>query len=229
MPKILIIDDSPEILEANMSHLTGEGYSVTTADTGMKATAYLNDNQYDCIVMDIMLPDIDGYALCKAARSVTNAPIIFLTCLDTSDDKIKGLMTGGDAYMTKPYSLKELSAHIHAHLRREQRNIRQVQLGDFFIDKKKRLIQTPEQGVLLTQREFDLFLLLFENLNRVFSKEEILKTLWKDSLNINTVAVHIMKLRRKLDFAKRFIGVIENDYNSGYYMAKPNASDEGNT
>ncbi|MCL2386490.1 MAG: response regulator transcription factor [Defluviitaleaceae bacterium] len=220
MPNILIIDDNVEILDANASHLAGKGYDVTSANTGMKAAAFLNEKQFDCIVMDIMLPDIDGFSLCKAARSVTNAPIIFLTCLDAPDDKVKGLMLGGDDYMTKPYSMKELDARIHAHLRRDQRNVRQISSGGVYIDKVKRVVHTPEQGVFLTQKEFELFMLFYNSPNKVFSKEEILKALWRNNTNINTVAVHVMRLRRKLNFAKQFIGTIENDYNHGYYISK---------
>jgi len=219
-----MIDDNPEILKANALHLAGEGYDVTTADTGMNAIVCLKEKEYDCIVMDIMLPDIDGYALCKAARNVTNAPIIILTCLDSLDDKIKGLMSGGDDYLTKPYSLKELTARIHAHLRREQRNVRHINLpvGEVFVDKKNKIIQTQEKGVLLTKKEFELFLMLFENPGKMFPKEVIAQTLWKDNLDTNAVAVYIMKLRRKLHFARRYVGTIENDYKRGYYFTKPN-------
>ena len=223
MPNVLVIDDNPEILEANKSHLASEGYCVTTADTGINAIMCIKEDDYDCIIMDIMLPDIDGYALCKAARNITNAPIILLTCLDSPDDKVKGLMSGGDDYLTKPYSLKELTARVHAHLRREQRNVRHVNLpvGEVFIDKKKKIVQTQEKGVLLTKKEFDLFILLFENPGKMFPKEELLQILWKDNSDINAVAMYIMKLRRKLHFARRHIGTIENDYRRGYYISRP--------
>ena len=219
MPNILLIDDNPEILEANKTHLTGEGYNVATADTGTKAIKCMSAKYYDCIVMDIMLPDIDGFSLCKSARSVTTAPIIFLSCIDAPNYKIKGLMLGGDDYMTKPYNLDELTARIHAHLRREQSSGRYSSFGEVYIDKKNRMVQTPESNVFMTQKELELLLLLLENPDRKFSKEEILKTLWEDNVHIGTVAVHILKLRRKLDFAKLYIGVIENDYKHGYYIS----------
>jgi len=221
MPNILLVDDNPEIQEVNMAHLTQEGYNVTTAGTGTNAIIRLNEKQYDCIVMDIMLPDIDGFTLCKAARTITSAPIIMLTCVDAPGDKVKGLMLGGDDYMTKPYSLDELSARIHAHLRRGHSNGRYVSFGEVYIDRVNRMVQTPEGNVFLSQKELDLFLLLYENPDKKFTKEEILKTLWKDNTDIGTVAVHILKLRRKLDFAKPYIGVIENDYKRGYYISQP--------
>lgn len=220
MPNILLVDDNQEILDANTTHLAGEGYNVTTAETGMKAIVQLNEKQYDCIIMDIMLPDIDGFALCKAARTITNAPIMFLTCIDDPNDKVRGLMLGGDDYMTKPYSLDELSARVHAHLRRENANGRYASFGEVSIDKTNRMVQTPEKNVFLTQKELELFLLLFENPDKIFTKEEILNTLWNENTDIGTVAVHILKLRRKLDFAKQYIGVIENDYKRGYYISQ---------
>ena len=220
MQKILIIDDSPEILDLNSSHLIKEGFAVTTADTGTKAVDLLNKNQYDCIILDIMLPDTDGFAICKTARAVTNAPIIFLSCLDSPDDKVKGLMIGGDDYMTKPYSLKELSARVHAHLRREKpKEI--FTFGAARIDKDKRIIHTPVKYVLLSQKEFDLFMLLFENPDKVFTKEEIYNALWQSgNSEIGTVAVHILKLRRKLGFAAPYIGMIETCDSGGYYLAR---------
>ena len=225
MPNILLIDDSPEILAANLSHLTAEGFHVTTADTGMEAILRLNEKHYDCIVLDIMLPDIDGFSLCKAIRTVTDTPVIFLTCKDDPSDKIEGLTNGGDDYLTKPYSLQELSARIHILLRHgKQRNERRTKFGEVYIDRENRMVQTPVKNVFLSQKEFDLFMLLFENPERVFSKEELFKTLWPNSMDIGTVAVHISKLRRKLGFAESYIGKIENNYKSGYYIIPPESN-----
>jgi len=222
MSNILIVDDCPEILAANVLHLTAEGFHVTTAGTGVEAILRLNEKQYDCIVLDIMLPDIDGFALCKAIRTVTDTPVIFLTCKDDPNDKVEGLMNGGDDYLTKPYSLQELTARIHVLLRHgKQRNERQIIVGEVYIDKENRMIQTPVKNVFLSQKEFALFMLLFENPEKVFSKEELFKTLWPNSMDIGTVAVHISKLRRKLSFAESYIGTIENNYKSGYYIIPP--------
>ena len=223
MSNILLIDDCPDILAANVSHLTMEGFNVTTANTGMAAIVRLNEAQFNCIVLDIMLPDIDGFALCKAIRTITNTPVIFLTCKDDPDDKVKGLMNGGDDYLTKPYSLKELAARIHVLLRHAQHNSRHLSFGKVYIDKENRMVQTPEKNVFLSQKEFDLFMLLFENPEQVFSKEALFKALWPNSTDIGTVAVHISKLRRKLGFAEQHIGTIENNYKSGYYIAPPDA------
>ena len=220
MQSVLVVDDNPEILSANVSHLSGQGFGVTAADTGMRAIALLNEKRFDCIVLDVLLPDIDGFAVCKAVRTVTDTPIIFLTCMDELDDKVKGLLTGGDDYMTKPYSLKELTVRIHAILRREERIVKR-RAGNFYIDKRERMIHTPDKNVFLSHKEFELFLLFSENPNKVFSKNDLLERLWPESANAGTVAVHIMKLRRKLAFAEPYVGSIENAYGMGYLLKPP--------
>ena len=226
MPNILIVDDTPEILAANESHLTALGYNVTVADTGAKAVALLNETQYDCIVLDILLPDMDGYAICKAARGLTNTPVLFLSCLDQIDDKIKALMTGGDAYMTKPYNLDELAAHVHALIRRGEMGKMQRD-SEFFIDRENRVIHTGSKSALLSQKEFDLFLLFYENPMKAFTKTEIAKLVWnEDAADGNAVPVNVMRLRRKLDFATRYIGVIDSEYGTGYRLIPPTMAAE---
>lgn len=221
MANILIIDDNHEILDANLSHLAGEGFHVTATDTGVKAIAYLNEKQYDCIVLDILMPDLDGFAICKAARTVTDAPIIFLSCMDDPDDKVRGLMAGGDDYMTKPYSLKELAARVRALLRRAERSA-EPKAPAFYLDRRNRRIHAKELSVYLSQQEFVLFLLLYENPGTVFSKKELLEKVWQNpDTDIRTVAVHILKLRRKLDYAADVIGRIENGYGEGYFLSPP--------
>jgi len=221
MPNILLIDDNQEILAVNSAHLFAEGFGVTTVDTGMKAIVALNAGKYDCIVLDIMLPDIDGFSLCKAIRTITDTPVIFLTCKDDADDKVQGLMIGGDDYMTKPYSLQELTARIFTLLRRGKTEAQPSSSGNITIDKENRMVHTPKKNVFLSQKEFEVFLLLFENPEKVFSREELFNTLWPSSRDIGTVAVHILKLRRKLDFAKEYLGTIENHYKAGYYFVPP--------
>ena len=224
MPKVLIIDDNPEILSANASHFSEEGFTVTPADSGIKAMAALNEHSFDCIVLDILLPDLDGFAICKAARTVTDAPILFLSCLDDIDEKLKGLMIGDD-YMTKPYRLRELSARVHALIRRSEAasdSITQTYDADFYIDRKKRLIHANGENVYLSQKEFRLFPLFYDNPAVLFSKEAILEEIWqKDGSNSGTIAVHVLKLRKKLRFAEARMGRIENRHGKGYRLAPP--------
>jgi len=221
MPDILVIDDEPEILSANTSHFAALGYNVTAADNGAEAIARLNEKQYDCIVLDILMPEIDGYAVCQAARSLTDTPIIFLSCLDQIDDKIKGLMTGGDDYMTKPYNLDELAARVHALIRRGGM-VRTQKDAEFTIDRNNRIIQTGSKNVLLSQKEYELFMLLYENPMKVFTNEEIVERIWiGKAADGDAVAINVMRLRRKLDFAARYIGVIDNEYGTGYRLIPP--------
>jgi len=138
MPDILLVDDNDEILTANREYLDALGFSITCADTGIKAISCLNENQYDCIVLDILLPDLDGFTICEAARTITDTPILFLSCLDETDNKVKGLMSGADDYMAKPYSLKELAARIHTLLRRTERSEKPRE--EFYIDRENKIV-----------------------------------------------------------------------------------------
>lgn len=219
--EILIIDDNSEILSANTDYLTRQGFAVTCVDTGIKALAVLNEKQYDCIILDVLLPDLDGFTICKAARTITDAPVLFLSCLDESDDKVKGLMSGGDDYMTKPYSLKELTARIRALIRRSER--KQHFSGDFYIDYENKIIRANGKNVLLSEKEFALFLLFYENPQKIISKEEILSKIWRDNAETGAVAVLVLKLRRKIEFAEKEIGRIESNYGTGYRLTSPDA------
>lgn len=117
--RLLAVDDEPDILRTNRRYLEARGYQVDTAVCASEALELLRNQHYDCILLDVLLPDMDGFALCEAVRSVTTAPILFLSCMDNEEDKIKGLMAGGEDYITKPYSLKELAARVYAQVRRE--------------------------------------------------------------------------------------------------------------
>jgi DNA-binding response OmpR family regulator len=219
MPDILLIDDNEELQSLNLSHLTAQGFSVTCAYTGIKAIACLNERRYDCIVLDILLPDLDGYAICKAARTETDTPILFLSCLNDSGDKVKGLMTGGDYYMTKPYSLKDLSMCIRALIRQSERP--GIPRGELYIDSDNKVLRVCGKYVLLSAREFKLFKVLYENQDTMFSKEALLEAVWHNKADAGVVAVMILKLRRKIEFAECIIGSVENTYGTGYRFVPP--------
>ncbi|MCL2255083.1 MAG: response regulator transcription factor [Lachnospiraceae bacterium] len=226
MNEILIVDDNEEILTANRDHLTAQGFNVTCADTGIKALALLNENRYDCLVLDILLPDLDGFTICKAARTITNTPVLFLSCLDEIDDKVNGLLSGGDDYMTKPYSLRELTARIHALLRRSEiqenntADVRTPAQENIIIDRNHRSIFACGKNVLLSDKEFKLFTLLYDNQGAILSKEEILKEVWHNNAEIGIVAVWMLRLRRKIEFTEEVIGCIETIYGIGYRLIK---------
>ena len=220
MHSILLIDDNEEILSANKDYLTGHGFNVTCADTGIKALACLNENKYDCIVLDILLPDLDGFTICKAARTITDTPIMFLSCLDETDDKVNGLMSGGDDYMTKPYSLKELSARITAMLRRGGAGSENPR-GDIYIDKENNIIQAKGKNILLSEREFKLFLLFYDNPIRVFSKDELLEKIWFGNAESGAVATLVSRLRHKIELSEETVGEITSVYGAGYTLVPP--------
>jgi DNA-binding response OmpR family regulator len=222
MPEVLLIDDNEEILSANAAYLTAQGFRVTCANTGIKAITLLDMHTYDCIVLDVLLPDLDGFAICKAARTVTHAPILFLSCLDAPDDKVNGLSTGGDDYMTKPYSLKELTARIRALLRRGEGKT--APAGNVYVDKDNRILHVYGKNVLLSEKELKLFLLFYENPGTFFSKEDILERIWGNRPEIGNVAVMVLRLRRKIAFAEPVIGIIETHYKTGYCLISPDAS-----
>lgn len=226
MHRVLLIDDNREILDANASYLSKNGFDVTTADSGLAAASQISSRKFDCIVLDVLLPDLDGYAICKAARTVTDAPILFLSCLDEVDDKTHGLMLGGDDYMTKPYSLRELSARIGALIRRSERAGENPGAAerDFYIERSQRLIHTKEQSAILSKREFELFLLFYDHPGILFPKEAILREIWANGEAApHTVTVHIARLRKKISFAEERIGRIESAYGDGYRLVQPGA------
>lgn len=161
MPLVLLVGDNEEILTANRDYLLGQNFDVECATTGMEALSLIRAKRYGCIVLDILLPDLDGFAICKTARTVTDTPILFLFCLEESDDKVKGLRSGGDDYMVKPYSLKEFGSRIQALMRRGEP--KEKPRGDFYIDRDNRLIHTLGKNVFLSEREFTLFELLSGN------------------------------------------------------------------
>lgn len=160
------------------------------------------------------MPDLDGFTLCKAARTITDTPILFLSCLEEADDKVKGFMSGGDDYMTKPYSLKELLIRIQTIMRRGAER----PSGDFYIDRENKLIHALGKNVLLSEREFNLFMLFYENPGEVFSKKELIKKIWYGNVETGAAAVLVLKLRRKIEYAESVIGQIENCYGTGYRL-----------
>lgn len=215
--RLLAVDDEPDILRTNRRYLEARGYQVDTAACAHEALELLRAQNYDCILLDVMLPDMDGYALCEEVRSLTSAPILFLSCLDDEEDKIKGLMAGGEDYITKPYSLKELAARVYAQVRR-------AAMKGFAIDHQNQLLRIGERMIPMAQKEFELFLFLLGNSGRVLPAAELYQEVWRTGRpdSANTVAVHIKRLRRKLEDAESVVGRIETVRGEGYrFVLKP--------
>lgn len=209
--RILAVDDEPDILRTNRRYLELRGYQVDSAACASEALELLKKRNYDCILLDVLLPDMNGFALCEAVRTLTAAPILFLSCMDDEEDKIKGLMAGGEDYITKPYSLKELAARVFAQVRRSS-------MRGFAIDHQNQFLRIDNRIIPLAQKEYELFLFLLGNPGRILSAAELYQEVWRTGRpdSANTVAVHIKRLRNKLEDAESVVGRIETVRGEGY-------------
>ena len=182
--KIMLVDDEPDILDLLEKALNIEGfYNITKIDNGISAVITCKEIQPDIIILDVMLPDIDGYEVCKKIREFSHCPVLFLSSKNDELDKILGLAVGGDDYVTKPFSPKEIAYRVKAQLRRAE--YRQVPIQDFSIKIGELMIDTDGCRVLknnkeigLTAREFEILRYLAENLGRVISRERLYEIVW---------------------------------------------------
>ena len=205
--KIMLVDDEPAILDLLEKALNIEGfYNITKIDNGISAVTICRQMQPDVIVLDVMLPDIDGYEVCKQIREFSYCPVLFLSSKNDELDKILGLAVGGDDYVTKPFSPKEIAYRVKASLRRteyKQAPIRDfsVKIGELLIDTDGCRVRKNDREIGLTAREFEILRYLAENLGRVISRERLYETIWgEDSFGCdNTMMVHIRHLREKIE------------------------------
>lgn len=222
--RILLVDDDPDILEVNRVLLSNEGYEVSTAMTISQTLEKVATNSYDCIVLDIMLPDGSAYDLPAKLRVYTKSPIIFLSARDQLEDKITGFRVGGDDYMTKPYSLQELSARISAHIRRNMTSDGLLmEFPPLTINLKTREVTLNNHVVLLTNREFDILRLLAETPNVIVPFTRIYSLVWGDDgmCDNHLVMVNISYLRKKMEKAAPDIQFVKTEWGSGYSFAYP--------
>ena len=214
--KILIVDDEKEIITFMKDYLEDVGYKVLTAYNGKDAISAL---AYEpcIIILDVMMPGMNGFELCELIRKKISCPIIFLSARDREEDRIKGLLVGGDDYLVKPFSLKELHARIIAHLRHEQRNDtvvkKHIYFGQLMIDLDGHEVYIQDKKIPFTAREFQIIELLSLHPGQVFSREQIYEKLWGfDAFgDSSTVTEHIKKIRRKLnerDVAESYISTV---------------------
>lgn len=205
--KIMLVDDEPDILDLLEKALTIEGYcNITKIDNGLSAINTCKEINPDMIVLDVMLPDIDGYEVCKKIRGFSHCPILFLSSKNDELDKILGLAVGGDDYVTKPFSPKEIAYRVKAQLRRTEykNNPKQsffVKIGELMIDADGCRVMKNNEEIELTAREFEILQYLAQNVGRVISRERLYETVWgEDSFGCdNTIMVHIRHLREKLE------------------------------
>ena len=203
MPKILVVDDEPNIIELARLYLTREGYEVDSAATGNEALAKQASGNPDLIVLDLMLPDIDGYEVCRQVRAKSDVPILMLTARIEDVDKIVGLELGADDYLTKPYNPRELVARVRAILRRFQSGQKPgetMEIGRLRIDMPRQEVSINGQPVKLRTKEFTLLTAFVENPGIVMSREKLLETVWGFDYygESRTVDVHVNHLREKI-------------------------------
>ncbi|MFS0824227.1 response regulator transcription factor [Bacillus sp. 1P02SD] len=223
--KILLVEDDKEIARIVCDHLRKEGYSVTWASTGTEGWEDFKEDQYDLALIDLMLPEMDGFTLCKTIRLESEIPLLILSARNEDESKIKGLNLGADDYITKPFSLEELSARISSHLRRFRRynkttsNENRINyLHGLTIDFTNDLIFLNGNVVQMSSKERELLFLLAKNPLQTFSKKEIYEHIWQqeDVDGNNTVTVHIKSLRSKLGDDTRSAKFIQTVWGVGY-------------
>lgn len=225
MSKILIVEDEEAIADLEKDYLEMSGYEVIIENDGIKGLKSAMNSDVDLIILDLMLPGMDGYDICKQLREEKNIPIIMVSAKKDDIDKIRGLGLGADDYMTKPFSPSELVARVKAHLSRYERLIASnqksndtVEIRGIKIDKTARRVYVNGEEKIFTTKEFDLLTFLAENPNHVFTKEELFRAIWDmDSIgDIATVTVHIKKIREKIEFDTSKPQYIETIWGVGY-------------
>ncbi|MED3551731.1 response regulator transcription factor [Cytobacillus praedii] len=224
---ILIVDDDKEIAKLIEVYLMNEGYQILQARDGIEALKVLALNPVDLIVLDVMMPNMDGLELCKQIRIDNQVPILMLSAKVQDMDKIIGLMTGADDYMSKPFNPLELTARVKALFRRANyksfsKDSGIIQIHTLEIDKQSHQVTAGGKEIKLTSIEFDILYLLAKNQGRVFSSEEIFERVWKEeSIGSNkTVMVHIKNIRDKIEAAIPGEIVIQTVWGVGYKIEK---------
>lgn len=222
--KILVVDDEKVILKGIKFNLEQEGYTVETAMDGEEAVRLAHDESIDLILLDLMLPKLDGFTVCRTIRGFSNVPIIMLTAKGEDIDKILGLEYGADDYITKPFNIREVTARIKAILRRvnpEPKGDREkiIVSGDIRLDYNFRRVLVKGQAVELTSKEFDLLELFLRNPGKVYTRENLLDIAWGFDYpgDVRTVDVHIRRLREKIEQNPAEPTYIKTKWGVGYY------------
>jgi len=221
---ILVVDDEKLLVKGIKFNLENEGYQVDTAYDGLEAVELARSGKYDLIILDVMMPELDGLEACMRIREFSTIPIIMLTARSEDMDKIIGFEYGADDYITKPFNILELKARIRALLRRSAlvSNVTEsvLTVGHITLDTEKRIATKNDEQVELTVKEFDVFELLSKNPGRVYSRESLLNIVWGYEYqgDIRTVDVHIRRLREKLEENPAEPEHIMTKWGVGYYI-----------
>ncbi len=225
MSKILIVEDEISIAELEKDYLELSGFEVEIETTGDRGLERAIREEFDLFILDLMLPNVDGFEICRRVREMKNTPILLVSAKKDDIDKIRGLGLGADDYMTKPFSPSELVARVKAHLARYERligsNVQEneiIEIRGIKIDKTARRVYVNGEEKSFTTKEFDLLTFLAQNPNHVFTKEELFNKIWDmESIgDIATVTVHIKKIREKIEFDTAKPQYIETIWGVGY-------------
>ncbi len=224
MSKILIVEDDLNILRLEQDYLEANGFETSTASDGETGTESAINGDFDLIILDIMLPGINGFEICKKIRSEKNIPIIFVSAKREELDKITGLGFGADDYIVKPFSPGELVARVKAHIGRYKTLINSANRSDVLtidslvMDKSSGQVHVDGKEIFLTKKEFDVLYILASQPNSVFTKNELFESVWGyDSLgDTSTLTVHINRLREKLKEADASCDYIKTVWGRGY-------------
>lgn len=225
--KIMVVDDHDDIREVIHVLLTNEGYQIIEAKNGKEALELLDDS-IDLIILDVMMPEMNGYQVCLLMREKTNAPILFLTAKGQESDKTLGFSSGGDDHLTKPFSYNELNARVKALLRRyhvyqgkkeEAKAI--IRLNDLEIDQEHKEVYLNKNKLSLTDIEYEILDYLVLNRKQVISASQLFETIWHENYYYganNTIMVHIRNLRKKIEEDPQNPRIIKTVWGKGYYI-----------
>lgn len=225
MSRILIVEDETAIAELEKDYLELSGFEVAIESSGDEGLSRALGEEFDLIILDLMLPKVDGFEICRQIREVKNIPVIMVSAKKDDIDKIRGLGLGADDYMTKPFSPSELVARVKAHMARYERLIGSnakeneiIEIRGIRIDKTARRVYVNGEERTFTTKEFDLLTFLAENPNHVYTKEELFQKIWDmESIgDIATVTVHIKKIREKIEVNTSKPQYIETIWGVGY-------------
>ncbi len=228
MTKILMIDDDKEVLEINRKFFEEKECMAYICSNALEGEEAVKNIKPDCILLDVMMPEMDGITLCKKIRKNTNVPILFLSGKISENDKLEGFEAGADDYIEKPYSLKELYARIAVHVRRNSESGKKkvnkmvIDLGRFVIDKEKHKLMFNNEEIPLSNKEYDLILFLAQNVGKEVLFEDIGKRLWGTYIESDrrNVMVNVSRLRKKIETHTGIDNFIETIWSKGYKLVK---------
>lgn len=223
MPTILLVDDERLFVKGLKRSLEREGYTVLVAYNGHECLELFKRENIDLVLLDLMLPGLDGLEVCRRLRRESDIAVIMLTAKGDDVDKIVGLEVGADDYVTKPFNTRELIARIKAVLRRtgsRSKESKIVQVGELLVDPARRIVKRGCEEIELTTKEFDLLYLMATNPGRVFTRENLLEAVWGTSYyaDLRTVDVHVRRLREKIEENSKKPAYILTKWGVGYYF-----------